>query len=189
MNFSEDIRLAVDTLKRGGIIIYPTDTIWGIGCDAGSLTAVEKIFSIKERDESKSLLVLVNSYGMLERYVHEIPKTASELIEVSDQPLTIIYPAGRNLAPGVCAADGSVGIRITSDEFCSELITRLRKPLVSTSANFSGKPSPSNYSEIDPELLAKAGYVVSHRRNDNQKRRPSPVISVGTDGTLKIIRK
>ena len=189
MTFGEDIKNALDALKSGGVILYPTDTIWGLGCDATNSAAVEKIFSIKSREENKSLLVLVNSIGMLERYVMEIPRTASELITITDSPLTIIYPEGRNFAGGVCAPDGSVGIRICLDDFCSELISRFRKPIVSTSANQSGNPAPAHFGKIDPDIIAKADYVVRHRREDKSKRSASPVIKIEKDGSLKIIRK
>lgn len=189
MNLGEDIKNALSVLKSGGVILYPTDTIWGLGCDATSRTAVEKIFTIKSREENKSLLVLVNSITMLERYVMEIPQTAIELIEVSDSPLTIIYPRGRNLADGVCASDGSAGIRICFDEFCNQLISMFRKPVVSTSANLSGRPSPAHFGEIDPGIMEMADYIVSHRRNEVTKQSPSPVIKLEKDGSLKIIRK
>lgn len=189
MEFSDDIRNCLAVLKNGGIIIYPTDTVWGLGCDATNPAAVQKIFTIKTREEGKSLLILVNGYGMLERYVQEIPPTAGELISVSDSPLTIIYPDAKNLAEGVCAADGSAGIRICNEEFCNELISRFRKPLVSTSANFSGEPTPANFSEIDKEITGKVDYVVRYRQNDRQKHAPSPVIKVEKDGSFKIIRK
>ncbi|HLN20391.1 MAG TPA: L-threonylcarbamoyladenylate synthase [Bacteroidales bacterium] len=189
MTFAEDIQRCLDALRKGGTIIYPTDTIWGLGCDATDVKAVEKIFSIKAREESKSLLILVSSIGMLERYVTEIPSTASRLIEVSDDPLTIIYPHGKNLAPGVCSSDGSVGIRICNDDFCNELISRFRKPLVSTSANFSGMPSPSKFSQIDEGILNNVDYVVNYRRGDKKASSPSSIIKVGDDGTFSIIRK
>ncbi|HEX2920851.1 MAG TPA: L-threonylcarbamoyladenylate synthase [Bacteroidales bacterium] len=189
MNFGDDIKNCLEVLKEGGIIIYPTDTIWGLGCDATNNKAIEKIFSIKSREENKSLLILVNGIGMLERYVSEIPSTASELISVSDDPLTIIYPKGKNLATGVCSSDGSVGIRICNEEFCNELISRFRKPIVSTSANLSGNPSPRHFGEIDKSILEKADYIVSYRRNDKRIKNPSPVIKVGSDGTFSIIRK
>lgn len=188
MVFTEDIKNCLDVLRRGGIILYPTDTIWGLGCDATNADSVNRIFSIKAREESKSLLVLVNSIGMLERYVTEIPRTASELITVTDSPLTVIYPEGRNLAAGVCANDGSVGIRICNEEFCNELISRFRKPVVSTSANLSGQPSPRHFGEIDEIITGKADYVVRYRQNDRQKHSPSPVIKVEKDGSFKIIR-
>ncbi|HEX2968731.1 MAG TPA: L-threonylcarbamoyladenylate synthase [Bacteroidales bacterium] len=189
MIFSEDIKNCLDVLKNGGVILYPTDTIWGLGCDSTNPAAVQKIFNIKSREEDKSLLILVNGFGMLERYVKEIPLTASDLINVSDSPLTIIYPSGKNLADGVCAGDGSVGIRICNEEFCNELISRFRKPLVSTSANLSGKPSPLHYGEIESEITGKVDYIVKYRQNDRQKHSPSPVIKVENDGSFKIIRK
>ncbi len=188
MFFAEDIKEAVEVLRKGGIIIYPTDTIWGIGCDATNKEAVERIFKIKSRSETKSLLILVDSDGMLDRYADEIPEIARELAAVSDTPLTIIYPKGKNLAPGVCAEDGSVGIRICHDPFCNELIGRFRKPIVSTSANFSGKPSPGSFDDIESQLLEAAGYVVKHRQDDRQKHTSSPVIKLEKDGTFKIIR-
>ena len=188
MVFSEDIKEATEVLRNGGIIIYPTDTIWGIGCDATSHDAVQKIFKIKSRSETKSLLILVDGDGMLGRYADEIPEIAWELTSVSDSPLTIIYPKGKNLAPGVCAEDGSVGIRICHDPFCNELIRRFRKPIVSTSANFSGRPSPGSFDDIESQLLESVGYVVRHRRDDRQKQTSSPIIKLEKDGTFRIIR-
>lgn len=189
MIFEQDLKECLATLKNGGIILYPTDTIWGLGCDATSQAAVEKIFRIKSREADKSLLILVNGIGMLERYVKDIPETALDLVNVSDSPLTIIYPGGKYLAEGVYANDGSVGIRICNDEFCSELITRFRKPIVSTSANLSGSQSPSNFSNIEGEIVAKADYVVNYRRDDKRKQAASPIIRIERNGTLKIIRK
>ncbi|HAM10339.1 MAG: threonylcarbamoyl-AMP synthase [Bacteroidetes bacterium GWE2_41_25] len=189
MLFEEDSQTALKTLRSNGVILYPTDTIWGLGCDATSQDAVEKIFRIKSRDENKSLLILVNSAQMLERYVHDIPEAVFELIAVTDDPLTIIYPKGKNLAKGVCSNDGSVGIRICRDEFCNQLISAFRKPIVSTSANFSGKPSPQLYSEIEKNLIDSVDYVVKYHQNDRQKRSASPVIKFNADGSFKIIRK
>jgi L-threonylcarbamoyladenylate synthase len=189
MNFTEDINAALITLRNGGTILYPTDTIWGLGCDATNSVAVEKIYKIKARTDTKSLLVLVDSIRMLERYVNDIPEIVYELTSVSDSPLTIIYSSGKNLAPGVCSEDGSVGIRICNDEFCNELISRFRKPIVSTSANFSGKPSPANFGSIDKSLTDVVDYVVSHRQDDYQKHSASPIIKVEQNGTIKIIRK
>lgn len=186
---SDDINAALNILRANGVILYPTDTIWGLGCDATSREAVDKLLSIKPRDINKSLLILVNSEQMLERYVREIPETAFELLSVTEDPLTIIYPVGKNLAKGVCSEDGSVGIRICHEDFCGELITRFRKPLVSTSANFSGKPSPQYFDEIDKDLIGKVDYVVKYRQDDRQKRSASPVIKLNSDGSIKIIRK
>jgi L-threonylcarbamoyladenylate synthase len=189
MDFNEDLNEALTTLKKGGIILYPTDTIWGLGCDPTNSAAVEKIFKIKSRETGKSLLILVDGEAMIERYVSEVPEIAWELTGVSDNPLTIIYPFGKNLAPGVCSKDGTIGIRICRDEFCRELIKRFRKPLISTSANFSGKPSPENFQEIDMELIEAADYVVRYRQDDMRKYSSSPVIKLSPDGTIKIIRK
>ena len=186
--FEEDLRECLSVLKNGGVILYPTDTIWGLGCDATNRAAVEKIFSIKSRDETKSLLILVDSESMLGGYVKEIPEIAYELTEVSDKPMTIIYPSGKNLSPGVCSEDGSVGIRICSDEFCCELIKRFRKPIVSTSANISGKPSPSVFSEIEKTVIDSVDYAVMHRRNDRGSSNASSVIKIELNGTIKIIR-
>ena len=189
ITFGDDIKSSLSTLKNGGVILYPTDTVWGIGCDATNSKAVEKVLKIKSRSENKSLIILVNGLTMLERYVKDIPVVVYELTGVSDSPLTIIYPAGKNLAPGICAADGSVGIRICNDDFCNELISGFRKPVVSTSANISGKPSPANFTEIDEMLIREVDFIVKYRQNDRKKYNPSPVIRVEKNGVLKIIRQ
>jgi L-threonylcarbamoyladenylate synthase len=189
MTFEEDIKESLSTLRQGGIILYPTDTIWGLGCDPSNESAINRIVKLKSRGENKSLIILADGLSMVERYVTEIPEIIYELAEVSDTPLTIIYPKGKNLAPGVCSDDDSVAIRICHDEFCKELISRFRKPVVSTSANLSGKPSPANFSEIEKDLIDKVDYVVKYRQNDRSKSIASPVIKVNSDGTIKIIRK
>ena len=189
MTFEEDINESLITLRKGGIILYPTDTIWGLGCDPTNPAAVERIYGIKSRETGKSLLILVDGVAMLERYVSEVPEIAWELTSVSDDPLTVIYPSGKNLAPGVCNEDGSIGIRICRDEFCRELIRRFRKPVVSTSANLSGKPSPGNFSEIDNPVIEAADYVVEYRQDERRKHSSSPLIKLSPDGTIKIIRK
>jgi L-threonylcarbamoyladenylate synthase len=189
MVFEEDIKEALNTLRKGGIILYPTDTIWGLGCDPTNPEAVSKIYKIKSRGEGKSLIILVDGMYMAERYVKNIPEIVYELAEVSDTPLTIIYPEGKNLATGVCNEDGSVAIRICNDEFCKELISRFRKPIVSTSANISGTPAPGNFSEIEKTLVDAVDFVVDWRQNDRSKNVASPVIRINNDGTIKIIRK
>jgi L-threonylcarbamoyladenylate synthase len=189
MIFEEDLKESLNTLRKGGVLLYPTDTIWGLGCDPTNEPAVNRIFQLKSRGENKSLIILADSISMIERYVTEIPEIVYELAEVSDTPLTIIYPKGKNLALGVCSADGSVAIRICMDEFCSELISRFRKPIVSTSANLSGSPSPGNFSEIDNILVNKVDYVVKFRQDDRSKNLASPVIKVNLNGTIEIIRK
>ena len=188
MDFNEDIKNALEVLRSGGVILYPTDTIWGLGCDPTNKEAIDKIFRIKSRASSKSLIILVNNDSMLSRYVKEIPETAIQLINVSDSPLTIVYPEGKNLAPGVCSENGSVGIRICNDHFCNELISRFRKPLVSTSANLSGNNPPAVFDEIEQEIINTVDYVVKHRQNDRQKHSASPVIKIDKNGVLQILR-
>jgi L-threonylcarbamoyladenylate synthase len=189
MTFDEDLRESLIALREGGVILYPTDTIWGLGCDPSNDAAINRIFKIKSRVENKSLIILADGLPMIERYVTEIPEIVYELAEVSDTPLTIIYPKGKNLADGVCGEDDSVAIRICHDEFCRELISRFRKPIISTSANLSGKASPSNFNEIEKSLIDNVDYVVNYRQNDRSKSIASPVIKVNYDGTIKIIRK
>jgi len=184
-----EIKNAVKVLREGGIILYPTDTIWGLGCDATRTDAVNKIFRIKMREESKSLIVFVDSIEMLARYVGEIPAAALNILEVTDSPLTIIYPGARNLAANLIAEDGSVGIRIPADEFCLKLIARFRKPIVSTSANISGENPPAHYGDISEKIRELADYTAEYRRDDLQKRRASPVIKIQINGEVKIIRK
>lgn len=187
--YSNDLKSALDTLREGGVVLFPTDTIWGLGCDATNPEAVSRIFRIKNREDSKSLIILVNGYGMLERFVTSIPDVAINILEVADKPLTIIYPQGKHLAPGICAEDGSVGIRLCMDPFCNELITRFRKPLVSTSANISGTAFPSSFREIDEKIIRSADFVVRYRQNENKKNPPSSIIKVNNDGTIEIIRQ
>jgi L-threonylcarbamoyladenylate synthase len=188
-NYAEDLNQALNVLIKGGIILYPSDTIWGLGCDATNQDAVEKIYKIKRRKESKSLIVLVNGFTMLERYVRIIPDVAAEILEVTDKPITIIYPGGKNLAQGVCSEDGSVGIRICSGGFCNELITRFRKPIISTSANWSELPAPAVFTEIAKEIILSADYVVKHRQTDMEKKTPSSIIKTDITGVIKIIRE
>ncbi len=185
----EDLIQALKVLREGGVILYPTDTIWGLGCDATNKEAVDKIFSIKKRSENQSLLVLVNGLTMLERYVTEIPEVAYNILEVSDKPVTLIYPKVKNLAPGVGADDGSAGIRVCNELFCNDLITRFRKPVVSTSANISNDPPPLKFSEIDNYIIISVDYVVKYRQEDRTKSTPSSIIKIEQDGTIKIIRQ
>lgn len=186
---TEDIRNAWEVLRKGGIILYPTDTIWGLGCDATNNDAVQKIFRIKQRQDEKSMLVLLDHEDHLETYVEEIPEIAWNIIEVADKPLTIIYPKAINLAQGVIAPDGSVGIRIVKEEFCSRLIRKLGKPLVSTSANISGQTTPANFGEIDPAVIQAVDYVVQYRKNEKNKAKPSGIIKLGIHGEVKVIRE
>lgn len=182
------IKTTTDILFKGGIILYPTDTIWGIGCDATNETAVQKIYEIKQRTDSKSMLVLLDSINKLSGYIREIPGPAIELIEVSDKPLTIIYPEARNLASNLIAKDGSIGIRIIEDDFCTRLLERFRKPIVSTSANISGMESPSCFTEISEEIKDAVDYIIPLRQNDTNTKIASSIIKLEIDGRFKIIR-
>jgi L-threonylcarbamoyladenylate synthase len=185
----EDVNAAVQVLKKGGIILYPTDTIWGIGCDATNMDAVDKIYTIKERSDAKSMLVLLDNAIRLERYLHEVPEIAWDLIELSDNPMTIIYPEAKNLARNLVAPDGTIGIRVVRDEFCRKLIGQFRKPVVSTSANISGKSWPENFDAIDPAILNRVDYIVKWRQKDKIMKKPSSIIKLGIKGEIEIIRK
>lgn len=186
---NDDLKEALEVLKRGGVILYPTDTIWGIGCDACNEEAVKKVYALKNREDSKSMLVLLDNAALIERYVAEVPEIAYDLIELTTKPLTIIFDGARGLAKNLVADDGSIGIRITSEAFSSELIRRFKRPIVSTSANISGNPSPACFSEIDRNILDRVDYVVNYRQNDNQKAVPSSIIKLGPGGEVKIIRE
>mgnify|MGYP002515807716 CR=1 FL=1 len=186
--YSDDISRAIDVMNRGGIIAYPTDTIWGLGCDATNAEAVRRIYEIKRRDDSKALITLVDSEAKVEFYVKEVPEVAWQLIEVADKPLTIIYDNARNLAPNLIAEDGSIAIRITSEPFSRELCRRFKKAIVSTSANVSGEPSPSTFADISREILDAADYVCTSRRNENAPHIPSSIIKLGVSGEVKVIR-
>jgi L-threonylcarbamoyladenylate synthase len=185
----EDIRAASDILRQGGVILYPTDTVWGIGCDATHEEAVKRIYALKQRTDEKSMLILLDEAEKLNDYVSEVPEIVWNILEVADQPLTIIYPGARNLAKNLIAEDGSIGIRITGDEFCIKLIKRLGKPLVSTSANISGMPWPAGFHKVDKTLLKKVDYVVKWRQNEQHHGKPSGIIKVGLRGEIKIIRE
>lgn len=185
---NEDIKAALEVLQKGGVILYPTDTIWGLGCDACNEEAVNRIYAIKNRQDSKSMLVLMENPALLERYVNEVPEIAYDLIELSDKPLTIIYDYAKNLARNLIAEDGSIGIRITTEKFSSELIRRFKRPIVSTSANISGKPSPTCFAEIEDEVIEAVDYVVKYRQDETAKATPSGIIKLGAGGQVKVIR-
>ena len=189
LSIKEDIAQALQVLKAGGVIIYPTDTIWGIGCDDTNLIAVERIYNIKQREDSKSMLVLVNTENMIPSYIEEVPEIAWELLEASDAPMTLIYPGARNLANNLVGSDGTIGIRVSEEVFCKELIGRFRKPIVSTSANVSGNLPPGNFGEIDERLLEQVDYVVKWRQDDYSKNNPSSIIKLGLGGEIEVIRK
>ena len=175
-------------MQAGGVILYPTDTIWGIGCDATNEEAVKRVYEIKKRSDAKAMLVLMDNPAMLERYVDDIPDVAWSLIDVADKPLTIIYSHAKNLAGNLLASDGSIGIRITREEFSRRLCERFRRPLVSTSANLSGEPSPANFSEVSDVIKESVDYVVAYRRDDVSRATPSSIIKLGDGGLFRIIR-
>ena len=190
----DDLRAALEVLRRGGVIVYPTDTIWGIGCDATNAEAVKRIFALKQREDSKSMLVLLDSAAKLDYYV-DVPDAANMLLETTDddeanaaKPLTLIYPNARHLAENLIAEDGSVGIRITNEPFSKALCAQLKRPLVSTSANISGHPAAHFYHEIEQAILDGADYVCRFRREDDTPHEPSAIIKLNTDGTFVIIR-
>ncbi len=185
----EDIKKTLEVLKNGGIILYPTDTIWGIGCDATNQEAVKRIYQIKKREDSKSMLVLMENPALLDRYVDEVPDVAWDLVEIATTPLTVIYPKAKNLAQNLIAADGSIGIRFTKEEFTSQLLRRFRRPLVSTSANISGEKSPAFFDQISEEIKEKVDYVVEYRQDDTSEAKPSSIIKLGPGGEIDIIRK
>ena len=199
-----DLEEAVRVLRAGGVIVYPTDTVWGIGCDATNEEAVRRVYALKRRADSKSMLVLLDAPGKLQGYVEEVPEMAWELLECTSplqlplqggrentehiRPLTIIYPRGKNLAKSLLAEDGSVGIRITREPFSKALCERLRRPIVSTSANISGEPAAKTFRQISEEVLEQADYVCLYRRDDEEEKAPSSIIKVGLHNEIEIIR-
>ena len=193
MTREEDIKNAVEVLRKGGVILYPTDTVWGIGCDATNAEAVKRVYEIKQRDDSKALICLVDSDARLQRYVRQVPDVAWQLIdsikEGDVKPTTIILDGAVNLAPNLIAEDGSIALRITNEPFSKELCYRFQKALVSTSANISGEPAAQNYGDIDPVLIEKVDYVCWSRRQEHKPHQPSSIIRLRQDGEVEIIRK
>ncbi|GHT40808.1 threonylcarbamoyl-AMP synthase [Bacteroidia bacterium] len=183
-----DIKQAIEVLRGGGVILYPTDTVWGIGCDATNDDAVRRIYDIKQRADTKAMLVLIDSTAKLDYYVSELPDIALDVIDVADKPLTIVYSGARNVAASLIAADGTLGIRVTQESFSHALCQRLRRPLVSTSANISGQPTPANFAEIAPEIKNAVDFVVTYRQSDTSKATPSAIIQLGAGGLVKVIR-
>ena len=176
-------------MREGGVILYPTDTIWGIGCDATNEDAVRRVYEIKQRQDSKAMLVLVDSSVKVDFYVRDVPEVAWDLIDLADKPLTIIYSGARNLAANLLAEDGSVGIRVTNEDFSKRLCQQFRKAIVSTSANISGQPSPKNFSEISEEVKSAVDYIVGYRQEEISNPKPSSIITLDKVGVIKIIRE
>ena len=185
----DDIKKALEVLKSGGVILYPTDTIWGIGCDATNPEAVQRIYAIKQREDNKSMLVLMENPALLDRYVDDVPDVAWDLVELATTPLTIVYSNAKNLAKNLIAADGSIGIRFTKEAFTSGLIQRLRKPIVSTSANVTGDKPPAIFDEVSDEIKKQVDYIVEFRQDDTTPAQPSSIIKLGAGGQIEIIRK
>ena len=189
MTQQEDIQKAVEVMRKGGIILYPTDTVWGIGCDATNSEAVAKIYKIKHRDDSKALVCLVDSDARLQKYVRNVPEVAWQLIDAVVKPTTLILDGAVNLAPNLIAEDGSIGIRITNEPFSKELCYRFQKAIVSTSVNISGEPAAQNFCDISEEFLSSVDYVCFSRRQEHKPHQPSTIIKIGMTGEINIIRK
>lgn len=189
MTQEEDIKNAVKVLREGGVILYPTDTVWGIGCDATNAKAVAKVYEIKHRDDSKALICLVDSDARLQRYVRNVPAVAWELLDAAIKPTTVILDDATNLAPNLIAEDGSIALRITREAFSHELCYRFQKAIVSTSANISGEPAAQNYRDISEEIINSVDYVCWSRRQEHKPHTPSSIIRLKPDGEVTIIRK
>ena len=193
MTREEDIKKAVETMRKGGVILYPTDTVWGIGCDATNAEAVKRVYAIKQRDDSKALICLVDSDARMQRYFRNVPDVAWKLIdslkESDAKPTTLILDGAINLAENLIADDGSVGIRITNESFSKELCYRFQKAIVSTSANISGEPAAQNYCDIDPRIIEAVDYVCWSRRQEHKPHTPSSIIKLKENGEVEIIRK
>lgn len=188
MKTEDDIKKAVEVMKKGGVILYPTDTVWGIGCDATNADAVAKVYAIKHRDDSKALICLVDSDARIQRYVRNVPEIAWNLLELAEKPTTVILDNAVNLAPNLIAEDGSIAMRITRESFSKELCYRFQKPIVSTSANISGEPAAQNYCDISEELINAVDYVCWSRRQEHKPHTPSSIIKLSENGEVKIIR-
>lgn len=186
---ADEVKKAVEVLKNGGVILYPTDTIWGIGCDATNPEAVKKVYEIKRRADSKALICLVDSDARLTRYVRQVADVTWDMIELAEKPLTVIFDNATGLAPNLLAEDGSVGIRITKEEFSKELCFRFQKPIVSTSANISGEPTAQTFDAISDEIKEAVDYVVRYNQRCKEKHKPSSIIKIKANGEFTIIRE
>ncbi len=184
-----DIKQALETLRAGGLILYPTDTVWGIGCDATNPEAIDRVYQLKGRTTEKSLIVLLADDYQLEGYVQEVPEVAYSLIEYTEKPLTIVYDKAKNLPDNLVASDGSIAIRVVKHDFCERLIQRFRRPIVSTSANISGNPSPQTFDDIDQVIKDGVDYIVEFGRNDLSRRQPSTIMKIGSGGKFSFLRQ
>ena len=184
----DEIHNTLETLKRGGLILYPTDTVWGIGCDATNADAVDKLYALKQRQESKAMICLVSDFKMLEQFVEEVPDVAYDILKYARKPTTIIYDDPIRVAENVVAPDNTLAIRVTKDDFCNKLIRKFRKPIVSTSANISGHKTPDSFEDIDPEIIKNVDYVVNLQRK-SKSGKPSSIIKLSNDGKVSVVRK
>lgn len=189
MKKEDDIRAAVEVLRKGGVILYPTDTVWGIGCDATNADAVRRVYEIKRRSDAKAMICLTDSVNRLQRYVRNVPDVAWDLFEMATKPTTVILDGAVNLAPNLTAEDGSVALRITNEEFSKELCYRFQKPIVSTSANISGEETAQNYRDISPEIINAVDYVCWTRRQEHKPHKPSCIVKLSAESEVTIIRK
>lgn len=185
---NEEVHAAYEIIKEGGIILYPTDTVWGIGCDATNPEAVAKIYNLKQRAESESMICLMNGEKMMYNVFKDIPETAWQIIDLSEKPTTLILDKPRNVAPNLIAADNTLAIRIVKEPFCFKLMEKMKRPLVSTSANISGQPTPKTFKEISPQILKGVDYIVNLHR-DKITSNPSTIIKLTNDSQVKVIRK
>ena len=188
-NYDKDIAKAVEVMRNGGVILYPTDTVWGIGCDATNADAVARVYEIKRRTDSKAMICLVDSDSRLQRYVRQVPEVAWDVMDLATKPITVILDGAANLAPNLLADDGSVAMRITNEPFSKQLCFRFQKAIVSTSANFSGEPAAQNYCDINPELFQLVDYVCTSRRQEKKPHTPSSIIKISPNGEIQIVRK
>jgi L-threonylcarbamoyladenylate synthase len=189
MKIEDDIKKAVEVMRKGGVILYPTDTVWGIGCDATNAEAVARVYEIKHREDSKAMICLVDNDNRLQRYVRNVPDVAWQLFDCAEDPTTIILDGAINLAQNLIAEDGSIAMRITREEFSKQLCYRFQKPIVSTSANISGEPTAQNYCDISQEIIDAVDYVCWTRRQEHKPHKPSSIIRLREDGQVEIIRK
>lgn len=186
---ADEAKKCIEVMRKGGVILYPTDTVWGIGCDATNAEAVKRVYEIKRRADNKAMLLLVDSADRISRYTGSVPSVAWDLIEMSDKPLTIIYDDARNLASNLIAEDGSIGIRVTSELFSKELCYRFQKAVVSTSANISGEPTPRFFAEISQEIIDAVDYVVNYKQLEKGSPKSSSIIKLTKEGVISIIRE
>lgn len=185
----EEVNKAVSALREGKVILYPTDTIWGIGCDASNQNAVDKISGIKKRVDNKSLIVLLSDINELQRYVQKVPDIAWDLVEFAESPLTVIYPQGKSVSPSVLGPDGSIAIRVVKDKFCKELTRRFGKAITATSANITGEKEAVSFNEINEVIKESVDYTVSYRQQEVIKSKPSTIVKLEVDGTIKFLRR